>query len=89
MPHIPAIAHTSFYVCFQEGEIKIRIGLHQQICLLLQAFKRQLIAQGRDKGLPSNDSNFKVEFDGDRLDQQATVESVGIEEGDKVDVWWN
>jgi hypothetical protein len=72
----------------QGGDIKLRIKTTQHVSLLLAGFRRQLIAKGKGGGLPADDSAFRIEFDGDKLDLTSSLESAGVEDGDRLDVMW-
>lgn len=47
-----------------------------------------MIARGKGEGLPEDDEAYRVEFDGDKLGLGNTIEDVGVEDGDRLDVSW-
>mmetsp|Transcript_1426 Transcript_1426/g.3444 ORF Transcript_1426/g.3444 Transcript_1426/m.3444 type:complete len:341 (+) Transcript_1426:94-1116(+) len=60
----------------------------KKVCEILHAFKDVLCKKGKGELLPQDDSAFRLEFDGDRLNLETTLEEAGIEDGDSLDFMW-
>lgn len=76
-------------LCLQGGgELRLRIAPTQTVSALLDRFVLELRKKIGNGSLPEQSSAYRVEFDGERLSLESSVEEAGIEDGDRLDVMW-
>ncbi|KAF5834071.1 hypothetical protein DUNSADRAFT_9421 [Dunaliella salina] len=73
---------------FKAGELKLRSKPSKKVHEVLKKFKDVLCLEGKGGLLPQDNSAFRIELDGDRLELETTLEEAGVEDGDSLDVMW-